>query len=117
LILDISIPNFPSAKDLSGSEARLTLLTLDTESEIYVTHDGHLHVTGEHQSSSTVKLQEYIRLLISVQQNSIHICVNGSLELDVSITEDQFATKLKRIDLFRELDLTNEGGTRSVHSI
>ncbi|CAF4269377.1 unnamed protein product, partial [Rotaria sordida] len=69
LILDISIPNFPSAKNLLDSEARLTLLTLDNKSEIYVTHDGHLHVTGEHQSSSTVKLQEYIRLLISIQQN------------------------------------------------
>ncbi|CAF3050511.1 unnamed protein product [Rotaria sp. Silwood2] len=106
LILDIYIPNFPSAKNLSDSEARLTLLTLDDKSEICVTHNGHLHVTGGHQSLSTVKLQEYIRLLISVQQNSIHIYVNGSLELDVSITEDQFATKLKRIDLFRELDLT-----------
>ncbi|CAF3952910.1 unnamed protein product, partial [Rotaria sordida] len=106
LILDISIPNFPSAKNLLDSEARLTLLTLDNKSEIYVTHDGHLHVTEEHQSSSTVKLQEYIRLFISVQQNSIHIYVNGSLEVDVSITEDQFATKLKHIDLFRELDLT-----------
>ncbi|CAF1116083.1 unnamed protein product [Rotaria sordida] len=84
LILDISIPNFPSAKNLLDSEARLTLLTLDNKSEIYVTHDGHLHVTGEHQSSSTVKLQEYIRLFISVQQNSIHIYVNGSLEVDVS---------------------------------
>ncbi|CAF3684272.1 unnamed protein product, partial [Rotaria sordida] len=107
LILDISIPNLPSAKNLSDTEARLTLLTLNNKSEIYVTYDGHLHVTeGGHQSSSTMKLQEYIRLFISVQQNSIHIYVNGSLELDVSIIEDQFATKLKRIDLFRELDLT-----------
>ncbi|CAF4725481.1 unnamed protein product, partial [Rotaria sp. Silwood2] len=106
LILDISIPDFPSEKGLSGSEVRFTLLTLDTESEIYVTNDGHLCVTGGHQSSSTVKLQEYIRLLISVQQNSILIYANGLLELDVSIKDDQFATKLKRIDLFRELDLT-----------
>jgi hypothetical protein len=106
LILDISIPNIPSANNLSENEAQLTLLSLENESEIYVTHDGHLHITGEHQSSSTVKLQEYIRLLISVQKNSIHIYVNGSLELDASITKDQFATRLKHIDLFRELDLT-----------
>ncbi|CAF4876732.1 unnamed protein product, partial [Rotaria socialis] len=66
VILDISIPNYPLAKNLSRSEARLTLLTLDTESEIYLTHDGHLHVTGDHHSSSTVLLNEYIRLLISV---------------------------------------------------
>lgn len=106
LILDISIPNFPSAKDLSDNEARLTLLVLNNESEIGVTYDGHLYATGGHQSSSTVKLQEYIRLLISVQSNSIHIYVNGSLELDASITGDVFATESKRIDFFRELDLT-----------
>ncbi|CAF3449512.1 unnamed protein product [Rotaria socialis] len=106
VILDISIPNYPLAKNLSRSEARLTLLTLDTESEIYLTHDGHLHVTGDHHSSSTVLLNEYIRLLISVQQNSLQIYANGSLEIDISLSDDQFATKLKRIDLFRELDAT-----------
>ncbi|CAF4898615.1 unnamed protein product [Rotaria sp. Silwood1] len=101
LILDISIPSFPS-----NSETRLTLLTLNTQSEIYLTHDGHICVSGGHQSSSIVKLQKYTRLLISVQEKSINIYVNGSLELKASITEDQFATKLKRIDLFREIDLT-----------
>ncbi|CAF1140584.1 unnamed protein product [Rotaria magnacalcarata] len=106
LILDISIPNFPIEKSLSRSETRLTLLTIDTESEIYLTHDGHLHVTGDHHSSSTVLLNEYIRLLISVQQNSLHIYINGSLEIHISLSDDQFATKLKRIDLFRELDVT-----------
>ncbi|CAF3035361.1 unnamed protein product [Rotaria sp. Silwood2] len=101
LILDISIPSFAS-----NNEAQLTLLTLDRQSEIYLTHDGHICLSGGHQSSSIVKLQEYIRLLISVQQTFVHIYVNGSLELKASITEDQFATKLKRIDLFREADLT-----------
>ncbi|CAF0793768.1 unnamed protein product [Rotaria sordida] len=109
LILDISIPSFPSTNDQSvalNNETRLTLLTLDTQSEIYLTHDGHICLSGGHQSSSIVKLQEYIRLLISVQQKSVHIYVNGSLELNASIKDDQFATKLKRIDLFREIDLT-----------
>ncbi|CAF4710126.1 unnamed protein product [Rotaria sp. Silwood1] len=109
LILDISIPNFPLTNDssvTSNSEARLTLLTLDTQSEIYITHDGHICLSDEHQSSSIVKLQEYIRLIISVQEKSVHIYVNGALELNASIADNQFATKLKRIDLFREIDLT-----------
>ncbi|CAF2236238.1 unnamed protein product [Rotaria magnacalcarata] len=105
VILDISIPNFPLAKNLSRSEARLTLLNLDTESEIYLTHNGHLHVTGDHHSSSTVPLNEYFRLLISVQQSSLHVHVNGSLVIDILLSDGQFTTKLKRIDLFRELDL------------
>ncbi|CAF3356499.1 unnamed protein product [Rotaria socialis] len=106
LVLDISIPNFPLAKDPSDSDARLTLLTINAESEIYLTHDGYLHVTGGHQSSSTVLLNKYIRLFISVQQNSLHIYVNGSLEIDISLSDGQLATKLNRIDLFRELDVT-----------
>ncbi|CAF4891601.1 unnamed protein product [Rotaria sp. Silwood1] len=106
LILDIFIPNFPSVNDLSDDKAQLTLLNVNDESKIFVTHDGHLYVTEGRQSSSTIRLREYIRLLISVQQNSIHIYVNGSLELNTSITEGKFATNLKRIDLFRELDLT-----------
>ena len=53
-----------------------------------------------------MKSNEYIRLLISIRQNPIHIYLNGSLELDASISDDQFATQSKRIDLFRELDLT-----------
>ncbi|CAF1258882.1 unnamed protein product [Rotaria sordida] len=101
LILDISIPNFPS-----NSENQLTLLTLDTQSEIYITHNGHICLSGKYQSSSIVKLQEYIRLLISVQQKYVNIYINGSLELNVSITDDQFATKSKHIDLFREIDPT-----------
>ncbi|CAF0796987.1 unnamed protein product [Rotaria sordida] len=109
LILDILIPNFLSTNGQSGAlnnQTRLTLLTLDTQSEIYLTHDGHICLSGGHQSPSMMKLQEYIRLLISVEQRSVSIYVNGSLELKASITEDQFATKLKRIDLFREIDLT-----------
>lgn len=34
LIIDIFIPNFPIAENLSENEARLTLLTLNAESEI-----------------------------------------------------------------------------------
>ncbi|CAF3929639.1 unnamed protein product [Rotaria sp. Silwood2] len=109
LILDISIPNFPSTNNpsaTSNNETRLTLLTLDTQSEIFLTHDGHICLSGGHQSSSIVKLKDYMRLLISVQQKSVHIYVNSLLELNATITDDQFATKLKRIDLFREIDLT-----------
>ena len=101
LIIDISIPNYPS-----DDQGRLTLLSLDDKSQIYITHDGHLQLTDKHQTSSIVKLQQYIRFIISVQQKSIQIYINRSLELDVSISENEFATKLKRIDLFRELDLT-----------
>ena len=101
LILDMFIPYYPS-----DNEARLTLLSLDNQSQIYVTHDGHLQLTDKHRSSSILKIQEYIRLFISVQQKSIQIHINGSLEFDLSINENEFATKSKRIDLFRELDLT-----------
>ncbi|CAF4803881.1 unnamed protein product [Rotaria sp. Silwood1] len=109
LVLDISIPNFPMKNHSSGSsnnEPQLTLVTLDTQSEIYITPDGHLCLSGGKKSVSTLKLNEYIRLVISVQRTCLKIHVNGSLELNVPITDDQFKVKFGRIDLFREVNLT-----------
>lgn len=105
LILDILIANFPLTSN-PANEPKLTLVGLDTESEIYVSRDGHICVSGGQQSSSTVRLQEYIRLVISIQPKTILLYVNGTLELTASITTDQFSTKAKRIDLFHEKDST-----------
>ncbi|CAF0744045.1 unnamed protein product [Didymodactylos carnosus] len=104
LILDIFIANFPTKNE------QLTLVILNSQSEIYMTHDGQLCLSVGNEtnikSESILKLTEYVRLLISVQEKSIRIYVNGLLELDGSVDGEQLTIKEKRIDLFREHDLT-----------
>ncbi|CAF1467840.1 unnamed protein product [Rotaria sp. Silwood1] len=102
LILDICIPNWPTNNE------QLTLLRLNTQSEIYITHNGKIVLSSnaiQNKSDSTLKLNEYFRLHISFQKKVVKIYVNGILELSVNVNEDQFMAKAKRIELFREVDL------------
>ncbi|CAF4059619.1 unnamed protein product, partial [Rotaria sordida] len=103
LILDICIPNWPTNNE------QLTLLTLNTKSEIYITHNGKIVLSNngtQNKSDSTLNLNEYFRLHMSFQKKFVKIYVHGLLELSVNVDKDQFMTKAKRIDLFREMDLT-----------
>ncbi|CAF0824036.1 unnamed protein product, partial [Didymodactylos carnosus] len=104
LVLDISVPNFPTLNE------QLTLVTWNQESEIYITPDGKLCLFDDgtsNKSESLLKLNEYLRLLISVQKRFIKIYVSGLLEVDVSLIDNNpFTAKADRIDLFRETDLT-----------
>ncbi|CAF4709823.1 unnamed protein product, partial [Rotaria sp. Silwood1] len=102
LILDICIPNWPTNNE------QLTLLTLNTQSEIYITHNSKIILSSngtQNKSDSTLKLNEYFRLHISFQKKVVKIYVNGILELSVNVNENQFMAKAKRIELFREVDL------------
>ncbi|CAF2919893.1 unnamed protein product [Rotaria sp. Silwood2] len=102
LILDICIPNWPMNNE------QLTLLTLDTQSQIYITHNGKIVLSSngiQSKSDSALKLNEYIRLHISFQKKFVKIYVNGLLELSINRDKDQFIAKTKRFDLFREVNL------------
>ncbi|CAF3009938.1 unnamed protein product [Rotaria sp. Silwood2] len=100
LVFDISINHLP-----------IILVGLNEQSQICIAHDGQLYlfVNNEKyiQSESKLKLNEYIRLLISVEKNSIKIYVNGLLELHGNVDNDQLTIKDKQINLFKELDSTN----------
>ncbi|CAF1287352.1 unnamed protein product [Rotaria sordida] len=99
LIFDISITYLP-----------ITLVRLNEHSNICIAHDGQLCLSINNekiiQSQSKLPLNEYIRLLISVHDKSIKIYVNGLLKLDTNLNNNQLAITDKRIDLFKELDLT-----------
>ncbi|CAF3840928.1 unnamed protein product [Rotaria sordida] len=102
LILDICIPNWPMNNE------QLTLLTLNTKSEIYITHNGKIVLSSngiQNKSDSTLNLNEYFRLHMSFEKKFVKIYVNGLLKLNVNVDKDQFMIKAKRIDLFREMDL------------
>ncbi|CAF5059961.1 unnamed protein product, partial [Rotaria magnacalcarata] len=104
LILDITIANLPTINE------QLTLITLNSQSTIYLTYDGHLclYISSDThvKSESVLDLKDYVRLVISVQQKSLKIYANGILQLDVNVDDDQLILNDKHIDLFREHDLT-----------
>jgi hypothetical protein len=109
LILDIFVPNF-STKDQSSvssmSDGQLTFVNLDTQSEIFITLNGYLCTSGGDQSASLFKSNEYIRLVISLEEKSLKVYVNGSLELHTLVTDEEFKTKCGHIELFRETEYT-----------
>ncbi|CAF4787472.1 unnamed protein product, partial [Rotaria sp. Silwood1] len=100
LVFDISIYHLP-----------IILVELNEQSQICIAHDGQLYLSINNekyiQSESKLKLNEYIRLLIAVEKNSIKIYVNGLLELHGNVDNDQLTIKDKQINLFKELDSTN----------
>ncbi|CAF5057578.1 unnamed protein product, partial [Rotaria sp. Silwood1] len=101
LILDISIPNFPTFHE------HLTIFSTNSETGIYITHSGKICLFNDgkvNQSKIILKLNEYMRLLIMVQKKYIEIYLNGILQIHSHIDIDQFTLENNRIDLFRELD-------------
>ncbi|CAF3228303.1 unnamed protein product [Rotaria sp. Silwood2] len=111
VILDISIPNFPK------NEEQLTLVLLNTQTKIFMTSDGTVcfSTTEENdESESTLNLNEFLRLLISVDNKLIKIYVNGLLVLDAEVDNDSLAMNSNQIHLFRETDFkknTTNGNT------
>ncbi|CAF1269029.1 unnamed protein product [Rotaria sordida] len=102
LILDISIPNFPTFNE------HLTIFSTNAETGIYITHSGKICLFNDgkvNQSKIILKLNEYMRLFIMVQKKYIEIYLNGILQIRSNINNDQFILKTNRIDLFREIDL------------
>ncbi|CAM4974073.1 unnamed protein product [Rotaria socialis] len=99
LIFDLSIDSFPVA-----------IVKLNTRTEICITPDGQicLSIANERaiQNGIKIKLNEYIRLVISVQNQSIKIYVNGSMEFNTNLDKNLLTITNKHIDLFHQSDLT-----------
>ncbi|CAF4616556.1 unnamed protein product, partial [Rotaria sp. Silwood2] len=90
IILNISIPQLPIMDE------KLTLIILNSKAEIYITHTGKicLQYNGtENESNSTVMLNEYFNLFISVQEKSIQIYLNDNLEINIEIDDERFHIK------------------------
>ncbi|CAF3962695.1 unnamed protein product [Rotaria sp. Silwood2] len=100
LILDIFIPNFPKNNE------QLTLVILNSQLSICLAHDGRLFLSSYNRilqtSTSTYILNEYVRFVISINDNYAKIYMNSSLIIEY----DKFTTEANPIYLFRENDLT-----------
>ncbi|CAM4793210.1 unnamed protein product [Rotaria magnacalcarata] len=102
IILDILIPNFPT------NEKRLALVLFNSKSRIFITSTGHICLdTTEDTSKSelVLKLNQFIRLLISADKTSIKIYADGLLVLDVNVDNNSLALNSNQIHLFRQIDL------------
>ena len=109
LILDISIPQWPS------KDKQLSLVALNDKSHIFITDKGKLCLKTEstnHENESNIVTNEYVRLWISVDDQSIKIYINGSLEIDTNDEDDRFHATLNRFDLFRETNPTKNNKLR-----
>ncbi|CAF3541029.1 unnamed protein product [Rotaria sordida] len=107
IILDISIPNFPM------TEEQLTIVILNLQAKIFITSDGKLCLSTieEYAESELIlNLNEFIRLLISVDNKLIKIYANGLLALDTEVDNDSLVMNSNQIHLFREIDV-NENTT------
>ncbi|CAF4076194.1 unnamed protein product, partial [Rotaria sp. Silwood2] len=103
LILDISIPNF------AKNGERLTLVMFNSQTKIVITSFGKicLSTTEENkETESTLNLNQFLRLLISVDNNFVKIYVNGLLALAVEIQNNSLVMNMNQIYLFREDELT-----------
>ena len=104
IVLDVFIGRYPTESE------HLTLICCNLQSKICITADGRLcllsNATGMKRSETTLILNEYVRLIVSVQEKSLKIYMNGLLVLDAVVDDDQLIANLNRIELFRETDST-----------
>jgi hypothetical protein len=88
---------------------RLTLIRMNSKSEIYITQAGKICLSINEKkktSESILKLNEYIRLVISVHEESVKIYANGLLMFTNKPDRETLTITSNRVDLFRETDLT-----------
>ncbi|CAF5117854.1 unnamed protein product [Rotaria magnacalcarata] len=101
LILDGLVSTFPTKGQ------RLSLVLLNAEENVFITSEGKLcfsAVKRKYESASILILNQYVRLLISVDSKQIKIYVNGSIEIDVAVQNDVLGVNSNHIHLFREVD-------------
>jgi hypothetical protein len=94
---------------LSINGERLTLIRINSKSEISITQDGKIRLLINEKkitSEFIFKLNEYIRLVISVHEESLKIYANGLLMFTNKLDRETLTITTNRIDLFRETDLT-----------
>ncbi|CAF3346877.1 unnamed protein product [Rotaria socialis] len=101
LILDVLVPIFPT----NGQP--LSLVLLNAEANVFITSEGKLCLSAakrKYESTSILILNQYVRLLISVDNKQIKIYVDGSIEIDVDVQHDVLGVNSDHIHLFREVD-------------
>ncbi|CAF1326834.1 unnamed protein product [Rotaria magnacalcarata] len=102
IILDILIPNFPT------DDERLSLVLLNSKASILIMSTGHICLNtteGTVKSEAMLKLNQFIRLLISVDKTLIKIYADGLLILDVNVDNASLALNSNGFHLFRNIDL------------
>ncbi|CAF2104570.1 unnamed protein product [Rotaria magnacalcarata] len=102
IVLDISIPDFPSRRE------QLTLVLLNPATEIFISSEGKLCVStadSSNESESTLSLNQWMRLVISVDNKFIRSYVDGLLLFLIEIADDSLAMSPNQFHLFREVSL------------
>ncbi|CAF1166405.1 unnamed protein product, partial [Didymodactylos carnosus] len=85
----------------------LTLLRITEDHAVYITSKLKFRVSDV-ESETTLKLDEYFRLVICKQGNNIRVYVNGILELNALVDEHTYDLKEQCIYLFKETDVSNK---------
>ena len=102
IILDILIPNLP----IEGEQ--LSLLIFSLRASIFITSTGQIRLViedGREDSGGKIQVNQWIRMLITVEKTSLQIYVDGSRILDVHAEKDVLNSLAQRLHLFREVDL------------
>ncbi|CAF0741668.1 unnamed protein product [Adineta ricciae] len=101
LIVDIRINHLPAENE------QLTLITLNTYTSIYLSHEGRLCATSSKiESHSSLKLNQYVRLMITAGSSSLKLYIDGELYFDTNLSKQELTINGDHIDLFHEQDLT-----------
>ncbi|CAF3558601.1 unnamed protein product [Rotaria socialis] len=102
LVLDISIPDFPSRRE------QLTLVLLNPTTGIFVSSEGKLFVStadSSNESDETLNLNEWMRLVISVDDKFINAYVDGLLLCMIEFNDGSLSMSTNQFHLFREVSL------------
>ena len=94
-ILHFSIPQCPKMNE------HITLITLNSTSELYLTDEGRISFEDQ-QSSSCVQPNERIRLFLTLNQDSLQIYLNDKLEIDHKVTNHSYHLQGNQIHLFKQ---------------
>ncbi|CAF3391837.1 unnamed protein product [Rotaria sp. Silwood2] len=87
IIFDIFIVNLPSVNE------QITLITLNSQTKISLTYDNHLCLSIDNETNmknkSILNLNNYVRLLILVQEKTMKIYNNENLELEACVDDNR----------------------------
>ena len=95
LVLDLLIPQWPKPNEI------LTIITWNPQTTLYIQHDGKLCL-DQRQSSSTIEPNQTFHLCISLHDQLLQIHLNDKLEMELTVSNEQYIIKSDHIDLFKE---------------
>ena len=105
LILDLLIPQWPKSNEITS------IITWNPQSTIHIQHNGKLCL-GERQSSTIIEPNQPFRLCVSLHDNVLHIHLNDKLEIELTVSDDQYTIKSDSIHLFKE-----ENATKNINTL